>query len=460
MSKILYYIVDDINFINNIKYSSIQLSLDYNIYSNDLIKYKLNNHKIHEKTNLFITNDQYILESLKNNRCLLYSSSTNFINFCYEINKQIKTINEIIIITTYDNLLIDILNAKIVNQIYIYYKNKVYIDQKQFIKYYKYITTINVKFVSDILNIHDSQEYKVNIHNFYNKNETKYLETVSKIIEKGVYNLDRTNVGTKCLFGKTIKYDLRNNILPLFTSRKMFSRGIIEELLFFISGSSNTKILENKKVNIWKGNTSREFLDSRGLNHFEEGEYGESYGFNLRHYGAEYKGLDYDYTNKGIDQLQNVVDLIKNNPTSRRILFTFHNPETVDRIPLPACHVLYQFYIDINTNELSCSFYQRSSDFCLAANYNVVSCSLLVYMLCHICNLKPGKVIHNVGNIHIYMNHIEEAKKMLQNEPMPFPLLYIDDPQNEIKTIDDFKYEHFKILFYKSHKTHKFEMAI
>lgn len=298
------------------------------------------------------------------------------------------------------------------------------------------------------------------IYSYINKEENKFIKTVNKILSKGVYNLDRSGVGTLSIFGKSFTYDIRNYRLPLFTHRKVFLRGIIEELLFFISGKTDTKILEEKKVNIWKGHTSRDFLDSRGLQHYKEGSYGPSYGFQLRHFDADFISDDTDYVGKGFDQLEDVINQIKNNPTSRRILFTYWNPSALNKVPLPSCHLLYQFHVNIETNELSCSFYQRSNDYMLAGVYNICSASILVFMLCKICNLKPGKIIHNIGNIHIYMNQIEVVKEMIQNKPYNFPLLLINDPDKKIKTIEDFTYENFKLLFYNSHKKYNIMMSV
>jgi dihydrofolate reductase/thymidylate synthase len=299
-----------------------------------------------------------------------------------------------------------------------------------------------------------------NTYTYSNKEENKFIKIVNKILNKGVYNLDRSQVGTLSIFGKSFTYDIRNYRIPLFTHRKVFLRGIIEELLFFISGKTDTKILEEKKVNIWKGHTSREFLDSRGLTEFNEGDMGAGYGFQLKHFGAEYINADTDYTNKGFDQLEYIINEIKHNPTSRRIVFSYWNPSDFNKTALLPCHILYQFHVNVDTKELSCSFYQRSNDFTLAGVYNVCSATILVFMLAKICNLKPGKVIHTIGNVHIYKNQIDVVKEMIQNKPFNFPLLLINDPNNEIKKIEDFKYEHFKLLFYRSHKTYKIPMSV
>ena len=332
-------------------------------------------------------------------------------------------------------------------------KYKKYYKFSQLDIYYEYDNLSNLEFKKKNKLIF--QKYK-----YINKDEINYLNTIKKVLNKGIYKIDRTKVGTLSIFGKSFKYNIRNYRLPLFTHRKMFYRGIIEELLFFISGNTNTKLLEEKNVNIWKGNTSREFLDSRGLNNLHEGDLGAGYSFQLRHFGAEYIDCNSDYTNQGFDQLNYVINLIKTDPNSRRILFSYWNPLAMKNMVLPSCHLLYQFHVNTDKNELSCSFYQRSSDFVLAANFNIVSAAVLTFMLCHITGYKPGKIIHNIGDLHIYKNHIEEAKKMLDNNPKHFPLFYINDPNNNIKNIEDFKYSDFKILFYNSYKKYNFMMAI
>ena len=330
-----------------------------------------------------------------------------------------------------------------------------------FNKYIKHFELIESSYFKDI----DKNNETLNsllycIYSYKNKEENIFINTVHKILNKGVYTLDRSQVGTLSIFGKLFTYDIRNYRLPLFTHRKVFLKGIIQELLFFISGNTNTKILEKKGVNIWKGHTSREYLDSRGLTYLEEGDMGAGYGYQLRHFGAEYNNAHTNYTGKGFDQLEYVINEIKNNPTSRRILFSYWNPLDLDKTALAPCHILYQFNVNMETNELSCNFYQRSSDFCLAKNFNTCSAAILVFMLCNLCNLKPGRIIHNIGNIHIYMNQIKVVKEFIKNKPYNAPLLFINDPNNEIKKIEDFKYEHFKLLFYNSYKKYKIPMAI
>lgn len=174
-------------------------------------------------------------------------------------------------------------------------------------------------------------------YRYHNVDEYKYLELLNKVIKSGTCKPDRTNTGTLSVFGETIKYDVRNNIIPLLTTKRMFFRGIVEELLFFISGKTDSNILKNKGVNIWNGNTSREFLDKCGLTEYREGDMGPLYPFQLRHWGANYINCDTDYSGKGFDQLSNLINEIKINPNSRRLLFSYWNPTDFSKTPIPTC---------------------------------------------------------------------------------------------------------------------------
>lgn len=741
------------------------------------------NKPLKNRINIVLTRDTTLstdYESLNIlDNTLLYFN--DIISILYYLDKHKKEINEVWICGG-SNVYKQFLDLHIVNKIYLTLLPKLNFDCETFFpkEYLKYFNLVDQRIDYD----YNKQTFSINkdelhyyLYSYINKDEIKYMNTITKILNKGIEKLDRTKVGTLSKFGKSFTYNIRNYRLPLFTHRKMFIRGIIEELLFFISGNTDTKLLESKNVNIWKGNTSREFLDSRNLNHLKEGDMGAGYSFQLRHFGAEYINAETDYLNKGFDQLKYVIDLIKRDPNSRRILFSYWNPTDLDKVALPSCflkdtlvltkkgykgiqnlqigekvfthesnwqkiksiyshkyegkcyyisckyntkhlkttsehpfyvvdknkigslpywckaenlntehllclpinkkekliklnidsessfiehnrdityedcyffgyflktgtynnygdfyiyindcdlininsyfdnleiisehktlnnkaytkfkicdykytnylyafgnkvynkkipewiinlpkkyltyflkgynfnnqnkflvqskhisyslqrifaklhlylsitylpknknsyslkiiknsklidnnfqyfpiqqittkylndnvynievendnsyivqniavhncHILYQFYIDQTTNELSCSFYQRSSDFVLAANFNIVSAAILTFMLCHITGYKPGKIIHTIGDIHIYKNHIEETKKMLHNYPYNFPICHINDKDNSIKNIEDFKIEHFKILLYKCYQKYNFKMAV
>lgn len=191
----------------------------------------------------------------------------------------------------------------------------------------------------------------------------------------------------------------------------MFWRGIAEELLWFIQGSTDAKLLQAKNVRIWDGNSTREFLDKQGFADREEGDLGPVYGFQWRHFGAEYKTCQDDYAGQGVDQLNDVIERIRKNPNDRRIIMCAWNPVDIPRMALPPCHCLVQFYVA--NGELSCQLYQRSADMGLGVPFNIASYALLTHMMAHITGLKPGDFVHTLGDAHIYLNHIEPLKEQV-----------------------------------------------
>jgi dihydrofolate reductase/thymidylate synthase len=284
-----------------------------------------------------------------------------------------------------------------------------------------------------------------------NVEEQQYLNIVKNILENGLKRNDRTNTGTLSIFGCQMRFSLQNNqnnILPLLTTKKVFVRGVIEELLWFLRGNTNIKLLQNKKVNIWNGNSSREFLDSIGLYNNEVGDPGPIYGFNFRHFGAEYKDCHTDYTNQGIDQLVDVIDKLKNDPTSRRIIINLWNPLQLKEVALPACHTLYQFYVDVEKKYLSCSLYQRSGDMGLGIPFNIASCSILTHILAKCCDLIPYEIIHTIGDAHVYLDHIDALKEQLKKEPTQFPTLEITKDINNVVDIENLNYNDFIVSGY------------
>jgi dihydrofolate reductase/thymidylate synthase len=288
-----------------------------------------------------------------------------------------------------------------------------------------------------------------NHYRYKNIEEENYLNLMRKILTNGSMRIDRTGVGTLSTFGECLKYDIRNNKLPLLTTKLVPFRLIVEELLWFISGDTNAKHLQEKKVRIWDGNTTREFLDNRGLNHLPVGDIGAGYGFQLRHFNAEYKTCNDNYEGKGIDQLEYIIDLLKNNPTSRRILFSYWNPSQLNDAALPPCHLLYQFYVNPEKKEISCCLYQRSSDYFLANNYNAISAIVLTHMLGQICGYKPVEFTHFMADTHIYLNHIEQCREQIERETSIQPYLEINP---NIKNIHDFQYSDFKLINYYPQK--------
>lgn len=288
-----------------------------------------------------------------------------------------------------------------------------------------------------------------------NPEEQQYLDIVRDIIENGVARGDRTGTGTLSKFGVQMRFDLRNNVFPLLTTKKVFWRGVAEELIWFVKGRTNAKELSDKDIHIWDGNGSREFLDSRGLSDREEGDLGPVYGFQWRHFGAEYETMHTDYTGKGVDQLADCVDKIKNNPEDRRIIMTAWNPADLDKMALPPCHMFCQFYVA--NGELSCQMYQRSADMGLGIPFNIASYSLLTVMMAQVCGLKAGDFVHSIGDAHVYSNHVEALKVQLGRTPKPFPKLFLNP---EKKDMDSFEFSDFTIDGYNPDGNIKMKMAV
>jgi len=305
----------------------------------------------------------------------------------------------------------------------------------------------------------NGMSYKFLAYERSNKEEEQYLSLIRKILKEGVVRGDRTGTGTKSLFGAQMRFDLRDGTLPLLTTKKTFWRGVAEELLWFISGSTNANLLKEKKIGIWDGNASKEFLESRGLGHREEGDLGPVYGFQWRHFGAEYKDMHADYTGQGVDQLADCIDKIKNNPEDRRILMSAWNPSALDEMALPPCHLLCQFYVDTQSNEVSCHMYQRSADMGLGVPFNIASYALLTHLVAHATGRKPGELVHTLGDAHVYLNHIEPLREQLERTPRPFPKLFIEDP-DRTKTIDDFVYEDLHVVGYHPYGKVAMKMAV
>ncbi|CAE1243254.1 thyA [Acanthosepion pharaonis] len=297
-------------------------------------------------------------------------------------------------------------------------------------------------------------ENKENIYCNIHTCEKEYLNAIDYIIKHGSRRSNRTGTDTLSVFGMQMRYNIRE-AFPLFTTKRVFWRGILEEMLWFIRGSTNSNELKDKNVHIWDANGSRSFLDNLGFFEREEGDLGPVYGFQWRHFGAEYTDFKSEYGKTGVDQLHNVIDLIKNNPNDRRIIMSAWNPMDLPKMALPPCHVMCQFYV--NNGELSCQMYQRSADMGLGVPFNVASYSLLTYMIAHITDLKPGDFIHTLGDAHVYVNHIEPLKIQLQRALHPLPTLKIN---RKVTDIDDFKINDFEIINYKPHGKIQMDMAV
>lgn len=252
-----------------------------------------------------------------------------------------------------------------------------------------------------------------------------------------------------------MRFNLENNNFPLLTTKKVFWRGVAEELLWFIKGSTNANELVEKNIHIWDGNASREYLDSIGLQSREVGDLGPVYGFQWRHYGAEYINMHNNYTNKGIDQLKECINKIKNSPNDRRIILTAWNPADLSLMALPPCHMFCQFYVA--NNKLSCQMYQRSADMGLGVPFNIASYSLLTCIVAHCCNLQPGEFIHVIGDAHCYLNHVEPLRVQIERVPKQFPKLFIRTDNTDI---DGFTFNDFVLEDYNPDGPIKMQMAV
>ena len=244
------------------------------------------------------------------------------------------------------------------------------------------------------------------------------------------------------------------------TTKKLAWRVCLKELLWFVRGDTSNELLQKENVGIWNGNATREFLDSRGLNNLRENDLGPVYGHQWRFWNAKYENSETNYNGKGIDQLQNIIDEInyckEYKVTSRRMIMSAWNPEQLDEMALPPCHVLSQYHIT-EGNKLSCSLYQRSGDMGLGIPFNIASYSFLTHLLAKHCNLEAGDFVHFIGNMHIYDDHIEALKEQIDREPYDFPKLEILSKKDNI---NDYKFEDFKVKDYKFHKQLKMEMRV
>lgn len=314
-----------------------------------------------------------------------------------------------------------------------------------------------------------------------NKEEQKYLDLLKEVIDTGEDRNDRTGVGTKALFGRTLRFDLSKGTLPLITTKRIFWKGVVEELLFFLRGETQTKKLEERGVNIWKGNTSREFLDSRGLYYLPEGSYGKSYGYQWRNFNGtipvegdepnisigKLYGLD-DKTVEDlemykldirIDQITDVFKSLKEDPHGRRHLITAWNPSQLNEMSLPCCHYSFQFYVS-NKNELSCLFNMRSVDTFLGLPFNIASYALLTHIFAKALGYTAKELIWVGADTHIYSNHIEAVKEQLSRKSLPFPTIQIKKEISSVEDVEKLSLEDIELLDYKCLPAIKVSMAV
>ncbi len=278
-----------------------------------------------------------------------------------------------------------------------------------------------------------------------NHEEHQYLRLINDIIEYGTMETGR-NGRTKTVFGAAMHFSLDNNVIPILTTKKVAWKTCLKELLWFIKGSTSNIELKKQNVKIWNGNASREFLDSRGLVNNKEDDLGPVYGHQWRYFNASYIDCETDYTGEGVDQLKYIIDSLKH-PTerfSRRLVMSAWNPQQLDEMALPPCHILCQFCVT-DTNKLSCSLYQRSGDIGLGVPFNIASYSFLTHLIAKHCGLVPYQFVYFLGNAHIYDDHLEPLKEQIQRAPYDFPTLEIETMKEKIEdyTIDDFKLSNY-----------------
>jgi len=431
---------------------------------------------------------ELIKDKLKpNNReYIIFTNNLNYnvnMNIPYKLYNNIyKCINDIYNLKEYENKTFWVIGGKQIYELFEPYVERIY---KSFIHYYHTLNLYEGDYIyythnetntncisTDFKNSYDNItkkeymiEYKIYEPNPDNKllnkcNENIYLHILLKTLNS---NKRMTRNGyVYSYFSDMIKYNITNTI-PILTTKKMFIRGIIEELLFFIKGQTNSKILEAKNINIWKGNTNKQFLLENNLN-YEEGDMGPMYGFQWRHFNTEYTNCNDNYDNKGFDQFEFVINEILTNPYSRRIIMTTFHPTDALKSVLYPCHSLItQFYIE-NINDtyfVSIQMYQRSADVFLGLPFNITSISILLYIVCYECNrrinknlYKPNNVIITLGDIHIYEEHLDCAKIQLNRTPLIEPTIQI----NSNKKFDELEYNDFIIHNYYSYDNLKAPM--
>ena len=262
----------------------------------------------------------------------------------------------------------------------------------------------------------------------------QYHELLRLVLEKGKFKADRTGTGTYAVFGAQARFPLTEGF-PLLTTKKLHVKSIIYELLWFLRGDTNIRYLNEHGVTIWD-----EWADPRG-------DLGRVYGAQW----CDWRASD----GHSINQIDQVIDQIKKNPASRRHIVTAWNPGELDRMALPPCHALFQFFVQ--EGELSCQLYQRSADLFLGVPFNIASYALLTMMVAQVCGLKAGTFVHTFGDLHLYANHLEQAKLQLTREPRPLPLMKLNPG---VKNIHEFRYEHFELVGYDPHSAIKAPIAV
>lgn len=285
-----------------------------------------------------------------------------------------------------------------------------------------------------------------------NHEEHQYLDLIRDILDNGEEVTGR-NGTTKVKIGATMRFSLKDNTIPILTTKKTAWKTCLKELLWFISGNTDNRTLKEQNVKIWNANASLDFLhNERGLFGNREDDLGPVYGFQWRHFNAPYENCEKDYSNQGIDQLKYLIEDLKDpvKRYSRRHILTAWNPCQINEMALPPCHLLCQF--NVVNDKLSCCLYQRSGDVGLGVPFNIASYSFLTHAIAKLTGLQAHEFVHFISNAHIYDDHYDVLKEQIKREPHVFPKLQFSDTISEVKSIDDFKIDHFIVKNYNYHE--------
>ena len=420
---------------NNGEKLDILVYKTFDDFYNTLVEYKINFDKEEYKSvrDIFIIGGAYLY---------------NYVYDKYHINTIYETICDIRI--PIDEFAID--RNKII------YFNRL-INENEFIKLYSKECSGEI----DVNMGHrGSNKMKGNyrINTYQNKEkvnlqELEYIKLLKFIYNNGLHKDSRNSKVISIFSPPQMRFDLRKGF-PLLTTKRVAWKTVLRELLWFISGSTDNKVLQEKKVRIWDGNSTKSYLETRWLGHYCDGDLGPIYGFQWRHSGAEYKGLEHDYSGEGVDQLSNVIELIKNDPGSRRIIMNSWNAKDLEKMALPPCHVMVQFSVDIAEGCLDAKLIQRSGDMFLGVPFNIASYAFLIHIIGNITGYTPRHLIHDIGDAHIYCNHKDAITKQIQKPTYNFPQLEI---KRNFDNIDDLNEDDFDIIDYKNHGTIKADMV-
>ena len=296
-----------------------------------------------------------------------------------------------------------------------------------------------------------------------NKEEDQYLDLLRNIMDNGVEREDRTGTGTRSLFVPPVmRFSLAGGRVPLITTKRVPWKTVIKELLWFLRGETDARILQDDNVHIWDGNTTREFLDKRGLHTYREGLIGPGYGHQWRHFGGKWDPDCTPNSTGGVDQIAEVISQLKTDPYSRRLVVTAWNPTETHRMALPPCHNYFEFYVTPareGRDSLSLHYHMRSNDVFLGAPFNMFSYAVLLRIIAAKVNMEPHELVVSLGDAHLYVNHMASVKKQLSRDPFPFPTLEIADEMTDLN-FSEINVTHFSLKDYEHHATILAHMAV